>query len=202
MEKEHLLSSGLLELYVLGDTDPQETTLVEEMLLLYPEIQEELNAIELALEELAMANAIIPDPIIKPFLLATLDLMVRVGAGETLIAPPILGNDSRIEDYLPWIEREDMKVPQEFDEVYAKILNHDHQGITAIAWIKTMAPQEVHNHEYEKFLILEGSCSIHIEDAVYDLVPGDYLEIPLHKKHHVLVTSSTACKVILQRIAA
>lgn len=202
MEKKHLLSSGLLELYVLGDTDPQETILVEEMLLIHPEIQEELNSIELALEELALNNAIDPDPIIKPFLLATLDLMARVGAGEKLIAPPLLSNESRIEDYLPWINRDDMKVPSEFDEVYAKILNHDQQGITAIAWIKTMAPQEVHSHEYERFLILEGSCSIHIEDEVYDLVPGDYLQIPLHKKHHVLVTSTIACKVILQRIAA
>lgn len=202
MEKKHLLSSGLLELYVLGDTDPQETSLVEEMLLLYPEIQEELNSIELAFEKLAMANAVQPDPIIKPFLLATLDLMARLGAGEKLIAPPILSSHSRIEDYLAWIEREDMKAPDEFDEVYAKILNHDQQGITAITWIKTMAPQEVHNNEYEKFLILEGSCSIHIEDSVHNLFPGDYLEIPLHKKHHVLVTSAIPCKVILQRIAA
>lgn len=202
MEKKQLLSSGLLELYVLGDTDPQETIYVEEMLSLYPEIREEIYSIELALERLAMDNAIDPDPIIKPFLLATLDLMARLGAGEKLIAPPILGIDSRIEDYLAWIEREDMKVPEEFDEIYAKILNHDQQGITAIAWIKTMAPQEVHGHEYEKFLILEGSCSIHIEDSVHYLLPGDYLEIPLHKKHHVLVTSAIPCKVILQRIAA
>ncbi|RZL13140.1 MAG: cupin domain-containing protein, partial [Pedobacter sp.] len=192
----------LLELYVLGETDPQETTLVEEMLLLYPEIQEELNSIELAFEKLAIANAVQPDPIIKPFLLATLDLMARLGAGEKLIAPPILSNHSRIEDYLAWIEREDMKAPDDFDEVYAKILNHDQQGITAITWIKTMAPQEVHNNEYERFLILEGSCSIHIEDTVHNLIPGDYLEIPLHKKHHVLVTSAIPCKVILQRIAA
>jgi len=202
MKKEELLSSGLLELYVLGETESQENILIEELINLYPEIREELDCIEVALEKYASANAITPDPIIKPFLLATLDYIDRLKTGETCIAPPILHNDSSIEDYLPWIKRKDMELPNDFEEVYAKIISNDAQGMTAIAWIKTMAPQEVHYHEYEKFLILEGTCSIHIEDEVHVLVPGDYLTIPLRKKHHVLVTSAIPCKVILQRIAA
>jgi mannose-6-phosphate isomerase-like protein (cupin superfamily) len=202
MEKEELLSSGLLELYVLGETEAHENTLIEEMVVFHPEIREELFAIELALEHYAVENAIVPDAIIKPFLLATIDYMDRLKSGEVVIPPPLLNDDSKIEDYITWTEREDMKLPEDFEDVYAKILNHDQQGITAIAWIKSMAPQEVHDHEYEKFLILEGTCSIHIEDEVHSLVPGDYLTIPLHKKHHVLVTSLIPCKVILQRIAA
>jgi mannose-6-phosphate isomerase-like protein (cupin superfamily) len=65
-----------------------------------------------------------------------------------------------------------------------------------------MAPQELHHDEHEKFLIVEGSCTISVEDKSYDLVAGDFLQIPLHKKHHVTVTSSIPCKVILQRAAA
>ncbi|RZK81830.1 MAG: cupin domain-containing protein [Pedobacter sp.] len=95
-----------------------------------------------------------------------------------------------------------MILPNEFDEVFAKILHHSQEAITAIAWIKHMAPQEVHDHEYEKFLILEGTCTIHIEDESHHLKPGDYLTIPLHKNHFVEVTSAVPCKVILQRIAA
>ena len=202
MEKEELLSSGLLELYVLGETELHENTLIEEMASTYPEILEEITAIEIALENYAVSNAITPDPIIKPFLLATLDYIDRMKAGEIFEAPPLLNDNSTIAEYLPWLERPDMVIPQDFDEVYAKILNHNEQGITAIAWIKSMAPQEVHDHEYERFLIVEGTCSIHIEEEVYHLQPGDYLGIPLHKKHHVLVTSQAPCKVILQRIAA
>jgi mannose-6-phosphate isomerase-like protein (cupin superfamily) len=202
MEKEELLSSGLLELYVLGVTEPNENALVKELVQLYPELLEEIKSIELALEQHAIANAVAPDPIIRPFLMATLDYIDRMKAGEIFIPPPILNDGSSAEDYLPWIERPDMKLPDDFDEVYAKILNSDDQGMTAIAWIKSMAPQEVHDHEFEKFLILEGTCSIHIEDEVFALVPGDYLAIPLQKKHHVLVTSAIPCKVILQRIAA
>jgi mannose-6-phosphate isomerase-like protein (cupin superfamily) len=202
MEKEELLSSGLLELYVLGITEPNENALIEELVHLYPDLLEEINSIELALEQHAVANAVAPDPIIRPFLMATLDYIDRMKAGEIFIPPPILNDGSSVDDYLPWIERPDMKLPDNFDEVYAKILNSDDRGMTAIAWIKSMAPQEVHDHEYEKFLILEGTCSIHIEDEVFALVAGDYLAIPLQKKHHVLVTSAIPCKVILQRIAA
>ena len=202
MEKEKLLSSGLLELYVLGETKPDENVLIEAMVKMYPEILLEITAIEIALEEYAMSNAISPDPTIRPFLLATLDYIDRMKAGEIFVAPPFLNDSSTIADYLPWLERSDMTLPDSFDEIYAKILNHDQSGITAIAWIKSMAPQEVHDHEYEKFLIVEGSCTIHIEDDVHLLNPGDYLTIPLHKKHHVVVTSAIPCKVILQRLAA
>jgi mannose-6-phosphate isomerase-like protein (cupin superfamily) len=202
MEKEELLSSGLLELYVLGETTPLENELIGEMGLQFPELFEEIKAIEIALEQYAVNNAIKPDAIIKPFLLATIDYMDRMMAGEIPQAPPILSDKSLVADYIQWLERPDMILPEEFDEVFAKILNHDERGITAIAWIKSMAPQEVHDHEYEKFLIVEGTCSIHIEEEVHALVPGDYLTIPLLKKHHVLVTSDVPCKVILQRIAA
>ena len=73
---------------------------------------------------------------------------------------------------------------------------------TAIVWIKEYAPQEVHDHEFEKFLVVEGSCNIIVEDKIHTLIPGDYFAIPLHKKHLVEVTSIIPCKVILQRIAA
>ena len=64
-----------------------------------------------------------------------------------------------------------------------------------------MAPQEVHDHELEKFLIVEGSCSITIEEKIHHLSAGENLTIPLHKKNHLTVTSDIPCKVILQRHA-
>jgi mannose-6-phosphate isomerase-like protein (cupin superfamily) len=60
----------------------------------------------------------------------------------------------------------------------------------------------VHDNEFEKFLILEGSCTITIEEEAHHLVPGDYLAIPLHKSHQVTITSEIPCKIILQRVAA
>ena len=65
-----------------------------------------------------------------------------------------------------------------------------------------MAPAEVHDNEYEKFLIIEGTCDITVDEDVYSLVPGDYFSIPLYKSHNIKVTSTIPCKAILQRLAA
>jgi len=202
MNKDELIVSGLLELYVLGETGPEENEFIERLSLADPEVRKQLNEIELSLEKLALANAVEPDPIFRPFLLATLDFMGRVKNGESITEPPLLNENSVAGDYAPWLGRADMVLPEEPDDVFAKILCTAAGVMTAIVWLKYLAPQEVHHDEYEKFLILEGTCDIHIEDAVFSLRAGDFLTIPLHKKHHVLVTSEIHCKVILQRVAA
>ena len=88
------------------------------------------------------------------------------------------------------------------DDLFAKIIGYSAGAITAIVWIKKYAPQEVHDKEYERFLIVEGTCNIVVGDEVNQLVPGDYFAIPLFENHFVEVTSSIPCKVILQRVAA
>jgi len=202
MNKEELIASGLLELYVLGETGPEENQLIEHLIVTHPDVRRELNDIELAFETLALANAIEPDPIVKPFLLATLDYIDRMKNAEVMIKPPLLNENSVAEDYNQWLNREDLQPTEDVDDVFAKIIYAVPGLTTAIAWIKYMAPQEVHDDEYESFLILEGTCEIYIEEDVFPLQAGDFLTIPLHKNHRVLVTSNVPCKVILQRLAA
>ncbi|MEJ2884570.1 cupin domain-containing protein [Pedobacter sp. GR22-6] len=199
---QELIDSGLLDLYVLGETNAEENLYIEKMSALHPEIQREINEIGIALEKYALNHAIQPDPIIKPFLLATIDYTTRLKAGEPVSLAPTLNEHASAKDYQQWLERPDMVLPADFEDVHARILSYTPEAITAIVWIKEMAPQEVHDQEYERFLILEGTCSIYIEDQIYHLNPGDYLQIPLHSKHHVIVTSEKPCKVILQRVAA
>lgn len=54
------IESGVLELYVLGDLSPEETLRVKELASQYQEVQDELAAIEYAMEEFAMQNAVQP----------------------------------------------------------------------------------------------------------------------------------------------
>ncbi len=199
-DKEYI-NSGMLEQYVLGYTSPAESTEVELMAATYPAIKMEIEAIHESLEAYAMEQAIKPNPIIKPFLLATVDYSKRIKNGEPATVPPVLNESSAIEDYAPWLNRTDMMVPDDND-IFAKIIGYTPEAITAIVWIKEYAPHEVHDHEFEKFLIVEGTCNIIVEDTVHALIPGDYFAIPLHKNHLVKVTSAIPCKVILQRIAA
>jgi mannose-6-phosphate isomerase-like protein (cupin superfamily) len=196
------IASGILEMYVLGDISPQEKEEVERMALLHTEVAEEIEAIDLSLQQYARLNAVVPDPIVKPFLMATIDYSERIMNGEQVSAPPLLTENSVIADYSSWLQREDMAAPVQLNDVHAKIIGYTKEMITAIVWIKEMAPQEMHDNEIEKFLIVEGTCDIIIEDELHQLKAGDMLSIPLYKNHLVKVTSSIPCKVILQRVAA
>ncbi|MEO6719874.1 MAG: cupin domain-containing protein [Ferruginibacter sp.] len=199
---QSFIESGVLETFVVGGTTEEETELVNEMAASYKEVRDEIESITEALELYASSNAIVPDTTIRPLLLATIDYTERLKAGEIPTFPPELNESSKIADFESWLKRPDMVLPSDFSDFYAKVIGYTPSAVSAIIWIKEMAPQEVHDHEYEKFLIVEGTCDITIGNTVNHLVPGDYLSIPLHEKHYVTVTSSIPCKVILQRIAA
>jgi len=201
MNNQTFIESGILELYITGIASAEEVREVEEMAAAHADVREELDKLYLALEAVAVENAIAPSVLIKPFLMATMDFMGRMESGETPSFPPELQTGAKIADYAEWLNRPDMVLPSWFQDIHAKIIGFTPQATTAIVWIKEMAPEEVHDNEYEKFLIVEGTCDIIIDDEVHHLVPGDYLAIPLYKNHVVKVTSDIPCKVILQRIA-
>ena len=196
------IESGILESYVLGLTTDEESIEVRELSEKNEEIRDEIEKITIALQNYASSKAPAFNPMIKVLLFATIDYKERLKKGEAVSVPPILNENSKIEDYQPWLDRIDMVLPHDFKEVHAKIIGFTREATTAIVWLKSMAPQEVHDNEYEKFLVLEGSCDITIDDKVHQLIPGDYLSIPLHSKHHVTITSKIPCKIILQRVAA
>ncbi len=199
---QEVIDSGLLDLYVLNETTTEENSFIELLTSTHPEIRKEIEAIEVALERYALHQAITPDPIIKPFLLATIDYTERLKLGEPILIAPLLSEQSRVDDYSEWLARDDMRAPTDLEDVFAKIISYTREVVSAIVWIRSMAPKEVHDHEYERFLILEGSCDIYVEHEIFSLTVGDYFEIPLQKTHHVQVTSKFPCKVILQRVAA
>lgn len=196
------IKSGMIETYVLGLATLAEKKEVEEMAVDHAEIRIAINEFSETFEQHVLSNAVVPDPIIKPMVLATINYISRMEKGEPVTFPPLLHADSQIKDFEEWLTREDMLAPSEQEDVYARIIGNTSKVTTAIIWIKNMAPAEVHTNELEKFLIVEGTCEIIIEEDVYQLAPGDFLSIPLYKSHSVKVTSVKPCKVILQRCAA
>lgn len=78
MEIKDIISSGLLELHVLGMTTPAEAAEVQAWVMKYPEVKSEMDAIELAMEEYAMANAIEPGSGLKE------KVMAKAGIGRTI----------------------------------------------------------------------------------------------------------------------
>jgi mannose-6-phosphate isomerase-like protein (cupin superfamily) len=199
---EEYIESGILEMYVLGVTSAEENAEVQKMASIHREIVDEIDNICMAVEVDAQRKAIEPAAIIKPFIMSMVDYMERLSNGEQPCIPPLLNEESSVSDYSEWINRQDMYLPDDFKDFHAKIIGYSPQVTTAIVWIKNGAPEETHQRELENFLILEGSCEITIEDKVHQLAAGSYLSIPLYKKHHLTITSSIPCKIILQRIAA
>jgi len=196
------IQSGVLELYVLGMASSEEVREVEHMAGLYPEVKVEVDRITEALMEQAEKSCPAPNPTIGAFLAAVVDYTERLQAGEAPAFPPALNKDSRISDFAQWLDHPDAVTPADFEAFHARIIGYNPQYITAIAWLRYGAPPETHKREFERFLVLEGTCDITIDNTVHQLVPGDFLEIPLHLSHHVQVTSDIPCKVILQRVAA
>jgi mannose-6-phosphate isomerase-like protein (cupin superfamily) len=199
---ESFIESGILEMYVLGIASAEEIKQVEEMAFMYPELTRKIQEISETLKVYAEAYSTAPNATIKPMILASVDYMKRLKNGEQPSFPPILNDNSTIRDYSEWLNRKDITLPEDFYQIYVKLIGYTPQASTAVVWIQSETPYEVHTDEHEKFLILEGTCDINIDGKIRSLVPGDYLSIPLHAGHTVKVTSSIPCKVILQRVAA
>jgi len=199
---ESFIESGILEIYVLGMASAEEINQVEEMASLYKEVNKKIQEISATLKVYAEIHSSMPNATIKPMILASVDYMERLRNGEQPTFPPILTNNSTVKDYGEWLNRSDIQLPDNFNQIYVKLIGYTPEVTTGIVWIKSETPYEVHTDEHEKFLILEGTCDINIDGKVQSLVPGDYLSIPLHAGHTVKVTSSIPCKVILQRVAA
>lgn len=203
MTTREYIESGILESYVMGVASDIEREEVEMMAAGNADIRKEIDSISDALEKYAMRHAIDPSPVVKPLLMATIDYFERIKSGEPISYPPELHENSRPEDYFSWLNRPGFNFSgSDENNLFAKIIGYTPRMITAILWMKQETPSEIHHNEHERFLILEGNCDIIIGDKSHHLVPGDYFAIPLHEYHQVKVTSITACKAILQRVAA
>ena len=198
--KEYI-DSGILEQYVLGCTSAELSKDVELMAAADPAVRHEIKLIQETMEAFAIVHSLAPNPVVKPFLLATIDYSERLKNGEPVSNPPLLHENSVIEDYANWLNRDDMVYAGDA-AIYAKIIGYTPGALSAIIWLNDYTPEEVHYDEYEKFLVVEGTCNITVGDTVYELIAGDNFMIPLYKKHVVQVTSNIPCKIILQRIAA
>jgi len=89
------IESGVLELYVLGDLSPEETLQVEEIASQNPEVRDEIAAIEQAMEQYAMQNAVEPSADVETRLFKNLGLS-EVEENVNVQPEPIYTEEPRI----------------------------------------------------------------------------------------------------------
>lgn len=83
MEVNNIISSGLLELYAAGLASQEEAAQVQQWVLQYPEVADELAAIEASLATYAQASAMQPDASVKE------RLFERINEGDTAKVIPL-----------------------------------------------------------------------------------------------------------------
>ncbi len=201
MTVEEYINSGIIEMYVMGALAPEEAHEVISFASKHPEVLIEIEDIRITLEAYAFSNCKSPGTIVKPLLLATLDYLDRLENGEVPVPVPLLSKSTTPQHFSEWIQRADMQLPEDFNDIYIKLIAYTSTVSTAIVWLNNQLPKETHHFETEHFLILEGTCTITVNDHEYHLYPGDQFTVPLHASHMVQITSAIPCKLILQRKA-
>ena len=96
MTKEEIISSGLLEMYAMRATSPEETQLVEEHLIRFPELKNELEEIESSLENYAQSNAVAPSSSVKEKLFTQLFEDKNEKKAEAPVVPLTAGGKYRV----------------------------------------------------------------------------------------------------------
>ena len=193
------IQSGILQAYINGQLTPVQEKEVLVMAQLHDSVRLKMDELSVELEQRATQQGIAPPKIVKAMFMASIDYLGRQRKGEAPSFPPLLHQESAIGDYEPWLNREDCQTMPDVDEMYIKIIGKTPQITTAIVWMQQMR-SEIHQHEIEQFLIVEGTCQVVIGSHTRQLKPGDVLMIGPGQQHHALATSATPCKVILQRI--
>jgi mannose-6-phosphate isomerase-like protein (cupin superfamily) len=200
MKGIELIRSGLLEEYVLGTLRSDLMGMVRDAIATDPTVHAEVRQLELALERMALDRAMDPPADVRSRILTAADGLLA----DRLISdrPPILHPASKAAEYARWIEQPHMVEDPANEDTYFVPFAMNEEALTALVWMRKGAPVETHTDCIEKFLILEGTCNIIIGDKVNPMRAGDYMRIPMHIPHSVVVTSDITCRIIVQRVAA
>ena len=193
MNIQEYIESGILEQYCLNALNEQERADMLKNCSLYPEIKEELAAIEIAFENLARSQSIAPDKKLKDQILA------KLGFANTLTLQNLPLIDA-YSNYLDWLAAVEHLIPAEpFEPFFAEVLRQDEKATQTLIITQLGVPEETHKDLLESFFILKGQCTCTVGNGVFTLNAGDFLEVPLQVKHDIKIDSPYVI-AILQEI--
>ena len=197
MNVQDYIDSGILHDYVMGALTKAEQAEVERICSRYPEVHAELLRMQSSIESLADEAAIVPPPELRDNIWDKLDNINKERTGDINALPVV----NKYSDHNNWKRIVAPFMPQAITkERIARTLRHS-GGVTQVLIISTTdVEEEVHEHEQESFIILEGECECHVGDNVIRLGPGGFIDIPLHVSHNVKILSPYVVAV-LQHIA-
>lgn len=195
MDIKAYIDKGNLEQYCFGLFDTELGDEVDALRLAYPEVRRELDEIELAIEQLALSQAITPRPQLKNKILSAL-------FAEETIDLDNLPPTSKFSNYENWLKAVEHLIPAEpFDDFFAQLLRQDEKIAQTLVVTKLDVPEEIHEVVSESFFILKGTCTCKVGSNVFTLNAGDHLEIPLHTTHDIRIDSPHVVAILQHRFA-
>ena len=198
MNTTSYIESGILEQYALGQLDSNEREEVERMLSLFPEIREEYEKIQGALEMYAASQAIQPSPRLKEKIKESISNLEKEKE-MNLQDLPLITNFS---DHTKWLNLVNDMLPEDIGKegMFTSILQKSDKVVQLLVVTSTNISDEVHDESHESFLILKGRCKCTVGNDVRFMEPGDYMPIPLYEHHEVEILSEQVV-AILQHVA-
>ena len=195
MDVQKYINSGILEEYCLGLLNEEEQSFLIQMTMLYPEVKEELIAVELMVEELALVTAVKPSRDLKKNILSKLGF-----DPDTLLDLSHLPAVDDNTDHQTWLNALDHLIPADPSEDFLmQEIRKDEQYQQMLVVTKNNVPEEEHGDFIESFFILKGKCECKVGNELHKLAEGDFLEIPLHVKHDIKITSPYVIAVLQYR---
>jgi mannose-6-phosphate isomerase-like protein (cupin superfamily) len=196
MDIQAYIESGTLEQYCLDLSNAGLGNEIASLRLAYPEINNELNKIELTIEKLAQSQAIMPAPQLKSRIMAALDL------AEDVIDLNNLPPTSKYSNYESWLKAVEHLFPAEpYEDFFAHLLQQNENLAQTLVITKLNVPDESHEVVAESFFILKGTCACTVGNEVFTLNAGDHLNIPLHTNHDIRIISPYVIAILQHQFA-
>lgn len=194
MDIRQYIESGILEEYCLGHLAEEDQAYLIQMTMLYPEIKEELTAVELTLENMAALSAVEPAGNVKKNILASLGFNDEVLNIDKL---PVI---NKATDPQPWLNAFAHLIPDEPTEAFSmQVIREDNIVRQMLVTSSSDVPEEEHGDFFESLFILKGNCECTIGENFYALGPGDFIEVPLHVKHDIKLVTPFVTAVLQYR---
>jgi mannose-6-phosphate isomerase-like protein (cupin superfamily) len=194
LDIQKYINSGVLEEYCLGLLDEADEAFLSQLVMLYPEIKEALTATELIIERLARANAKQPSAILRQKVLTSL------GFPDELLDLDNLPAIDGTTEYEAWLSALDHLIPARPEEDFiVNVIRNDERYQQMLIVTKNDVPEEEHSEFLESFFILKGQCECTVDNELFKLSPGDFLEIPLHTKHDIKIVSPHVVGILQYR---
>jgi len=199
MNAQAYIESGIVLDYCLGLVTGQDKADFEQALKLYPELDQELKAVQEGLDKYAATYSKSPLDSTKDKVMNALENLL-LEKQMNLSKLPVI---NKFSDHKAWMAAVASLLPNKVEgEPFMHVLTATDSITQVLVMSATDIPDEVHTDVWESFIVLEGECECYIgTDTVVRLKAGGYLEIPMHEHHDVKIISDYVVG-IMQRIAA